>query len=324
MRTFIKPKIVVSKCLEFSACRYNGDKINDDIIANLQPFVYFIPVCPEVEIGLGTPRDVIRLVANGEESRLVQPKTGHDLTESMTEFSNEFLGSLDDIDGFILKGRSPSCGISDAKVYSGLEKAPVVRTESGVFTKAIKNSYPNILLEDEGRLKNFIIREHYFTYLFTIAEFRELKEKNKTIAALMQFQARNKYLFMAMHLDKMRNMGKIVANHEKKSLEDVFTQYEEELILLFAKPPNADAHINVCQHVFGYFSKQLTLPEKEHFHSMLERFQQRKSPLSSVLSILRSWCYRFDNQYLLRQTYFEPYPEELIAISDSGKGRNLS
>ncbi|WP_100408092.1 YbgA family protein [Bacillus solitudinis] len=324
MRVFAKPKVVVSQCLEFSACRYNGDKIKDEMIVGLQPFVEFIPVCPEIEIGLGTPREVIRLVVKGDETRLVQPKSGQDLTMEMTEFSRDFLTALEEVDGFLLKGRSPSCGITDAKVYSGIEKAPVVRTGSGLFTKHIKELVPDTILEDEGRLKNFVIREHFFTHIFTMAEFRELKTNQKTISGLMQFHAKNKYLFMAIHQDKMRQMGKSAANHAKRSVNEVYRDYELAMCDLFSRPPSAGSHINVCLHVFGYFSKQVTVGEKKHFNFVLEKYQQQKIPLSSVLTILRSWCYRFENQYLLSQTYFEPYPEALIAISDSGKGRNLS
>ncbi|PAM95776.1 cytoplasmic protein, partial [Flavobacterium sp. IR1] len=102
MRSFAKPRVVVSKCLEFEACRYNGEKIPDKLIEKLSPYVEFIPVCPEVEIGLGTPREVIRLVASGDEARLKQPETGRDLTELMEEYSNDFLSELEEVDGFIL------------------------------------------------------------------------------------------------------------------------------------------------------------------------------------------------------------------------------
>ncbi|WP_368504417.1 YbgA family protein [Alkalihalophilus sp. As8PL] len=323
MRSFAKPRVVVSKCLEFEACRYNGERIPDKLIERLNEYVEFIPVCPEIEIGLGTPREVIRLVADGDETKLMQPNTGMNLTSRMNEFSLEFLGSLKDIDGFILKTRSPSCGVFDAKVYSGLEKAPVLRTEAGIFASHVKEHFTLVAKEDEGRLKNFIVREHFLTRLFTVAEFREVK-KEDSISKLMQFQAKNKYLFMACNQDSMRALGRIVANHEKLANEEVFTQYEDELHKLFHRMPKPNDHINVCQHVFGYFSKHLTKAEKDHFLTSLDQFKEQKIPLSSLLTMLRSWSYRFENDYLLQQYYFTPYPESLVAISDSGKGRSLS
>ncbi|MCL7746003.1 DUF1722 domain-containing protein [Halalkalibacter alkaliphilus] len=323
MRTFAKPKVVVSKCMEFAACRYNGDQINEPTVKKLADYVEFIPICPEMEIGLGTPREVVRLVSDGDENKLIQPKTNEDLTLQMTEFANEFLGDIGEVDGFLLKNRSPTCGITDAKVYSGIEKSPVIRNGSGIFATRIEYFFPLKPREDEGRLRNFVLREHFFTHLFTISEFRSVKQM-KSKSELILFHAKNKYLFMAYDQVKVKQLGRIVANHDHLSIEQVIENYERALDELFINPAKPTSHMNVCQHVFGYFSKHLTKAEKDHFFQLLDQYQNQKIPLSSVLGILHSWCHRFENEYLLNQTYFEPYPIGLIAISDSGKGRALS
>lgn len=147
MRQFAKPTIVVSKCLEFDACRYNGEMIPDVTIRNLQPFVTFIPVCPEVEIGLGTPRETIRIVEENGLNRLVQPSTREDVTEKMEQFSNDFLQTLSDVDGFILKNRSPSCGTRDVKIYSSFEKAPAKGKGPGLFGGAVIKNFRIFLLK---------------------------------------------------------------------------------------------------------------------------------------------------------------------------------
>lgn len=141
MRQFAKPIIVVSKCLEFDACRYNGEMVPDLTIRNLQPFVTFIPVCPEVEIGLGTPRETIRIVEKNGANRLVQPSIREDVTEKMNEFSNAFLQTLPEVDGFILKNRSPSCGTRDVKIYSGFEKGSVKGKGTGLFGGAVIKNF---------------------------------------------------------------------------------------------------------------------------------------------------------------------------------------
>ncbi|OLO42492.1 cytoplasmic protein [Alkalihalophilus pseudofirmus] len=323
MREFIKPKVVVSKCIEFSPCRYNGDKLSDQTVHNLIPFVEFIPICPEVEIGLGTPREVIRLIADGEKNRLVQPKTGQDLTKMMEEFAHAFLEELPDVDGFILKNRSPSCGITDVKVYSGLEKSPTIRTGSGAFTSNVLLAFPHTAIEDEGRLKNFKIREHYLTKLFTTTEFKKIKATQQ-IDQLNRFHKKNKYLFMAYNQKRLKILGRILSNKEKRPLEELFHYYEEELFKLFGRVPRFTSNINVCHHIFGYFSPHLSGKEKEYFLEMLEKYQEKKIPLSSVVCILKAWAYRFENEYMLDQTFFEPYPEALVEISDSGKGRDYS
>jgi uncharacterized protein YbbK (DUF523 family) len=121
-----QPRLVVSKCLGFDHCRYDGSIIPDPVVDSLRPWVEFIPVCPEVELGLGAPRPPVRLVRVGGEVRLLQPATGRDLTDAMRAFAASFLDGLPPVDGFLLKNRSPSCGVKDAKVYAGPEKAPAV------------------------------------------------------------------------------------------------------------------------------------------------------------------------------------------------------
>ncbi|GAE28548.1 uncharacterized conserved protein [Halalkalibacter wakoensis JCM 9140] len=241
----------------------------------------------------------------------------------MNKFSLEFLSRLTDVDGFLLKNRSPTCGVGDAKVYARIEKSPVVRTASGLFAKQVETLFPLKPLEDEGRLRNFLLREHYFTHLFTIADFRLVKQK-QSMKELVLFHSKNKYLFMAYDQSKVKRLGRIVANKEHVSVDSLLTNYEQALHDLFLTPVRSMSHINVCEHVYGYFSKHLTKPEKNHFFQVLDQYRNQKIPLSSVLGILHSWCHRFENQYLLKQTYFEPYPVELVAISDSGKGRALT
>jgi uncharacterized protein YbbK (DUF523 family) len=167
---FVKPQVFISKCLGFAKCRYNGLTIPDEFVTNLKPHVDFHPVCPEVEIGLGIPRDPIRIVSIKKKLHLVQPATGKDLTEEMTDFSTSFLNSLKTVDGFLLKNRSPSCGIKDVKVYPGTGKVASIARDSGFFGAAVLEKFPFSAIEDEGRLKNYRIREHFLTKLFTLAQ----------------------------------------------------------------------------------------------------------------------------------------------------------
>jgi len=321
MKEFVKPIVVVSKCLEFEECRYDGEMIRDQTVANLKPFVQFIPICPEVEIGLGIPRDVIRVIDDCGVDTLHQPATNLELTSKMNHFSERFLNEVGEIDGFILKSRSPSCGLDDVKVYSGIEKAPVLRISSGLFGGVVQARFSHLAIEDEGRLKNFLIREHFLTKLFTITAFKKLK-KEGLLGDLVEYHAQNKYLLMVYHPSLQKKLGNIVANHENNSLQQILAEYETELYRLFEKLPKYTSNINVSQHIFGYFSKQLSSKEKQFFMTMIEKYQNKKVPLSSVVSLLKSWAIRFENDYLLKQSYFEPYPEKLIEISDSGKGRD--
>ncbi|WP_246943968.1 YbgA family protein [Bacillus pinisoli] len=323
MPEFVKPVIVVSKCLEFEKCRYNGDVISDPVVRKLQEFVQFIPVCPEVGIGLGIPRDTIRIVEVKGENRLLQPSTQEDLTKKMLDYSETFLKHLPEVDGFIMKSKSPTCGMKDVKVYSGHEKSPVIGKTSGFFAQAVKDYFPYIVMEEEGRLHNFLLREHFYIKLFTIASFRRVKNETHSFKNLLSFHTNNKYLFMAYNQTVQKELGRIIASHKKTGLDELFSNYEEQLHRLFARRPRDQSHINVCQHIMGYFKKELHQKEKEYFEELLLKYRHNKIPLSSVTSLLKSWVIRFENDYLLEQTYFEPYPEALLEISDSGKGRSL-
>jgi uncharacterized protein YbbK (DUF523 family) len=146
MSDFPKPKIVISKCLGFDACRFNGEILQDRFVSKLESHVDFVPVCPEVEIGLGTPRPVVRLVSSSQGLKMIQSSTGADLTDSMRRFSSDFLVSIRDVDGFILTHRSPSCGIGDAKYYAGPEKGAALGKTSGLFAEAVLKRFAHLAI----------------------------------------------------------------------------------------------------------------------------------------------------------------------------------
>jgi uncharacterized protein YbgA (DUF1722 family)/uncharacterized protein YbbK (DUF523 family) len=319
MNEFTMQVVVVSKCLGFDACRYNGEIIQDDVVQRIRPFVQIITVCPEVEIGLGIPRQPIRMVnLNDQETRLIQPANNTDITNDMNEFKESFLRSLGDVDGFILKSRSPSCAIKDANVYTGTEKAPLIEKRGGFFGQKIAERFPHLAVEDEGRLRNEIIREHFLIKLFTLAQFRTLKD-TKSIQSLIQFQSQHKYLFMAFHQRMQKELGRIAANMDKKAIEEVYNEYEQALHDLLSRPVSRGSNINVLFHILGYFSEKLSPQGKSLFFSLTEQYKEEKKPLSAPLGMLRSWVMRFKHEYLINQSFFQPYPEQLIEISDSSK-----
>jgi uncharacterized protein YbgA (DUF1722 family) len=167
---------------------------------------------------------------------------------------------------------------------------------------------------------NFSIREHFLTKLFTLARFREVKKKN-TIKALVDFQSDNKFIFMSYNQREMRVLGKIAGNQDKLSIDEVISEYESHLQNMFSKNPRRSSHINTLMHGLGYFSKKLSSREKAYFLDLLENYRNHKIPLSAVTTVLQSWIIKYDEEYLARQTFFAPYPPELVEISDSGKGR---
>ncbi len=322
MDSFPKPKLFASRCLGFESCRYDGGIITDTFIDKLKSYVEFITVCPEKELGLGVPRDPVRLVIQNNRKHMYQPATGHDLTDKMENFTNEYLENLEEVDGFILKHKSPSCGLGSVKIFSGFEGKVQHSRGPGFFGEAVMKKFSELPVEDEGRLRNFSIREHFLTRLFTIAAFRELK-KQATIKDLVDFHSDNKMLFMAYNQKKMRELGRITANHEQKNTEDVISQYEAQMHGLLKTMPRFTSWINMIQHAFGFISDDLEAGEKKFFLNSIEEYRDERIPLSVLIKLLNSYALRFKQDYLLRQTFLNPFPLELVDITDSGKGRNL-
>lgn len=320
MEKYPKPIIVTSKCFEFDACRYNGQMIPNNFVQKLEPFVQFRPVCPEMEIGLGTPRDPIRIVNSGDGRTLVQPTTGRDLTGIMEKFAVGWLGSLGEADGFILKSRSPSCAITDAKEFPGMDNRMTNGKGPGLFAEKVLEKFPGAAIEDEGRLMNFRIREHFLTRVFTFARFRQARTDG-TASALVGFHADNKYVLMTYNQNGMRELGRIVANMDKKDTAQNFESYGEKLRAVTARAPRQTSAINTLMHALGYFKDALKPEEKAFFLDLLDGFRNRKIPLSAVTTVLQSWIIKYEVGYLARQTFFSPYPRELVEITDSGKGR---
>jgi len=313
MREFPKPNVVISKCITFEPVRYNAQIISSEFVEKLKPFVNFMPVCPEVEIGLGVPRDPIRIVLVNGERRLMQPATGLDFTEKMERFAESLLDSLNEVDGFILKRGSPSSGFKNVKIYPKIEKSSPVAKGPGFFGEAVLQKYPDLAIEDELRLLNIRIRDHFLTKLFTLASFREVKKSGK-IRDLIRFHSENKYLLTAYNQKQLRILGKIAANQEQKTLPVLLENYETHLHLALARTPSIGAYINVMQKIMGYFSHQLSKDEKSFFLVTLDNYRAGRLAFSAVLSILKAWIVRFKEEYLINQTFLEPYPEKLVEL----------
>ena len=324
VRKYSRPRVVVSRCIEFDPCRYDSSRIPSPTVENLKSFVDFIPVCPEVEIGLGIPRATVRIVRIEGVDHLIQPATGRDVTNDMTSFATRFLDSLPQVDGFILKGGSPTSGTSNVKVYPSAEKSMAIERSAGFFAREVLKRFSHLPIEDELRLNNARIRDHFLTGIFTLAAFREV-ELTRDREALARFHAANKLLLMACHQQLMHEMGQRVANRAHQDPETLFFQYREMLCAALSRVPRYTNYINVLQHVVGHFSNRLTTEEKEYCLRLIDRYNNGHATLSEPRDLLRSWVIRFQEPSLMDQTFFAPYPFELEALPDdmTDRGRDV-
>lgn len=310
---FERPNLISSKCIEFEPCRYNGLMIKSSIVEKLKDYAEFLPVCPEVGIGLGVPRDPIRVVESDGQLELFQPSTGKIFTEEMKQFSESFLESISDVDGFILKNKSPSCGVKAINIYPSFEDSRPRREGTGLFASNVYKYFPKLPIEDEGRLRNLVIRENFLTRIFTLAEFRKAKSGN--LNDLITFHTNNKLLLMAHSPYYLQIMGQALANKDNQSIDKIKKDYQELLHKALSKDSNPALNINVLMHAMGYFSKGIKHDEKTLFLNTITEYREGRIPLLVCLKMLELWIIRFNEDYLAAQTFFEPYPSDLMQIT---------
>lgn len=310
-----KPKIVVSECLYGTKCRYDGQGYNDKVIQSLKDYVDIQTVCPELAIGLSIPREPIRIELNkeNEEYRLIDYNSKNDYTNQMTEFSEEFINGLDDIDGFILKSRSPTCGLKDAKVYYRGNKCSIRSNENGFFSQKIIDKYDYLPIENEGRLKNYNIRDNFFTRIFFINNLKN----NKNI---IEFH-KNNLLLLKSYDEESTNEVSDILNENR--MEDQVHQYKEKVLNIVSNQRKKENKLSIIIKLFEKYKNMLNEEEINMFNGLIESYENQRIPFSTLEVVIKMYETRFKDKDILNQTFFYPYPENLINITDSGKGRKL-
>lgn len=310
-----KPKIVVSECLYGTKCRYDGQGYNDKVIQSLKDYVDIQTVCPELAIGLPIPREPIRIEMNkeNEEYRLIDYNSKNDYTNQMTEFSEEFINGLDDIDGFILKSKSPTCGLKDAKVYYRGNKCSIRSNENGFFSQKIIEKYDYLPIENEGRLKNYNIRDNFFTRIFFINNLKN----NKNI---IEFH-KNNLLLLKSYDEELTNEVSDILNENR--MEDQLQQYKEKVLNIVSNQRKKENELSIIIKLFEKYKNMLNEEEINMFNDLIESYENQRIPFSTLEVVIKMYATRFKDKDILNQTFFYPYPENLINITDSGKGRKL-
>lgn len=307
----VRPLVGVSRCLGIAACRWDGAIILSDHVAQLAPYVELRPVCPEVEMGLEVPRDPIRIVSAQGGRRLVQPATGRDLTAAMEAVVRRCVLDLSEADGLILKSRSPSCGLRDARAYASAEaETATEETCRGMFASGVLERLPHLAVEDELSLRDASRWDHFLMRLFAQARFRAVRAEG-TPGALVRYQTENKLLLMAYDKQRLSAMGRLVATVAERPMTETLDAYAENLYAALAEPARRSTHVNALMHAMGYLSKRVTRRERGDFLELLDAYRQGNAPLSACVAALASWVAQYGEPYLARQTYLHPYPEAL-------------
>jgi len=306
-------RIGVSTCLLGENVRFDGGHARDRFVTDvLGQWFEWVPVCPEVEIGMGTPRPTIRLVEEEDGLHLVAPSTGEDFTESMATFSSAKVAELQklDLDGYVLKKSSPSCGLERIKVYRG--EMPSRKDESGVFAKRLLEDWPALPIEEDGRLNDPRLRENFIERVFSRNRWRVLVSRGLSRRSLIEFHTAHKLLIRAHDEPAYNRMGKLVGSAGSIADEVLFKEYELEFQRALATKATVKAHVNVLQHAMGYLKTVLDSVEKREILAALEDYRLGMLPLVVPLTLLRYNIRRHQVDYLAGQVYFDPHPRELM------------
>jgi len=310
-------KIGVSSCLLGNNCRYDGSGAKDNFVTK-QLFEYFdlIPYCPEEPV-FGTPRDTIRLVEVDDKIKVHIGKTSQDVTDKLQTSSKNFAlkAKGDGLCGFVLKSKSPTCGLERVKVYQPTN-APSQKKGIGVFAQELKKVYPYLPIEEEGRLNDPWLKENFLMQVFAYADLEEFFKKVIYYKELVTFHTSYKYLIFAKSQNSYKVLGKIVANHSKEPLDVVLEDYKLEFFKAISQKSSIKKTYNVLLHIIGYFKKLITKEEKEHLLSTCNEYKEGIIPLIAVTKIINLYVKKFDHEYLKSQKFLNPYPKELALRSD--------
>jgi len=293
--------------------RFDGGHKRDAFLTEtFGRFVEWVPVCPEVECGFGTPREAMRLVRAGPGVRLLTVKTSIDLTEAMERYSRSRVAALadEDLSGYVLKKDSPSCGLERVKVYD--RHGTPARGGRGLFAAALVEAFPHLPVEEEGRLADPRLRDNFIERVFAYWRLRGLFASRWTVGDLVRFHTAHKLLVLAHAPERYRRLGRLVAGARGMPRRNLERRYVAGLMEALAELATTRRHTNVLQHMAGYFTDRLDAASKRELAETIDDYRRGLVPLVVPLTLIRHHARTLDVAYLAGQTYLEPHPKELM------------
>ena len=319
-----RPRIGISSCLLGQPVRFDaGHKLDPFLVETFGRHVEWVPVCPEVEAGFGTPRETMRLVLTGPQQRergerfdprgiaLVLNKQGTDVTERLVSYSRTKAGKLAQarLSGYVLKKDSPSCGMEGVKVYTPAGQA--LRGGRGLFAEALMARLPNLPVEEEGRLGDPRLRENFVERVFAYRRLCSLFEGRWTVGGVVAFHTAHKLTLMAHSPVAYRALGQLVSAAKARPRGEFAAEYQSRFMRALAIVATPGRQANVLQHMLGYVSNDLDTDARRELLAVIEDHRREQAPLIVPMTLMRHHVRRLKVEYLLGQTWLEPHPREL-------------
>ncbi len=306
-------RLGISSCLLGQEVRFDGGHKRDRFLADtFGAFVEWVPICPEVEAGFGTPREAMRLVDRDGRLRLVTVKTHVDLTEQLERSAQKRVTKLDaaGLSGYVLKKDSPSCGLFRVKVYA--EHGVPARSGRGLFATALTTRLPHLPVEEEGRLEDPRLRENFIERVFAFKRLTEHFSSRWTTGTLVRYHTAHKLVLMAHSVKAYQELGRLVANAKALSRADLQDRYVEGFMAALSVVATPRRHVNVLQHIAGYFKKDLDERDRAELHGLIDDYGRGLVPLVVPITLIRHHVRRCAVTYLEGQVYLDPHPKELM------------
>lgn len=305
-------RLGISACLLGEKVRYDGGhKLDHFLVDTLGRYVDYVPVCPEMECGLGVPRETLRLVGDVETPRLVTTSTHIDHTNRMISWAKKRVTELEkeNLCGFIFKSDSPSSGMERVKVYG--QKGVPVKNGVGIFARVFMSHFPYLPAEEEGRLHDPMLRENFIERIFVFKRWRELLSRQKKRGDLVAFHTAHKLMLLAHSPAHYRLMGALIARVKEIPTERLYDTYQQLLMEALQLKATPAKNTNVLQHIMGYFKKQLSSDEKLELTGLIELYRNQHLPLIVPVTLINHYVRKYDSPYLKSQLYLSPHPIEL-------------
>ena len=311
--TTVPLRLGISRCLLGDEVRFDGGHKRDNFLTEVfGRYVEWVPVCPEVEAGLGTPREAMRLVGNQQHPRLMTIKSGIDHTnvlETITKKRIEELSELD-LSGYVFKKDSPSCGVERVRIYN--EHGMPSRSGIGLFARGFLEQFPLIPVEEEGRLCDAPLRENFIERVFCYRRYQDLLRSGVTRQVVVRFHTIHKYLLLAHSQQHYELLGRLVGRAEQYRPKELAVRYGELFMKALAVKATVRKHVNVLQHILGYFKERLKSQEKVELLGVIDDYHRGLTPLIVPLTLIKHYVQLFNVDYILDQVYLNPHPKELM------------
>jgi uncharacterized protein YbgA (DUF1722 family)/uncharacterized protein YbbK (DUF523 family) len=303
--------IGVSACLLGKEVRFDGGhKRSRFITDSLAGHFEFSAFCPEVAIGMGTPRQPIRLTGDTSNPEAVGVKTPElNVSQPLRAYGKKVAGDIHDLCGFIFKKDSPSCGMQRVKVYN--EKGMPERSGTGLFAREIMNAHPLLPVEDEGRLNDADLRENFVTRVYVFARWKALIDNGISKSGLIRFHTRHKYLLMSHSNEMYRELGQMLSDLNRASLDEIADSYISRLMQTLSVPATRKRHTNVLQHLLGYLKNSLDSAHRMDLDRTIDAYRSGEFPLVVPIRMLQHHFSMHPHPYISEQVYLDPHPQNL-------------